>query len=71
MAQRLVRKICKKCTQPYQPTDAEMHALSLTPEIVQGATLLKGRGCNDCSNTGNRGGLASLKFSSLTTRRAN
>ncbi|MGB7748060.1 MAG: ATPase, T2SS/T4P/T4SS family [Verrucomicrobiia bacterium] len=55
MAQRLVRKVCKKCAQPYEPTDAEMHALSLTPEIMQNATLRKGRGCNDCSNTGCRG----------------
>jgi general secretion pathway protein E/type IV pilus assembly protein PilB len=55
MAQRLVRKVCKKCTQPYQPTDAEMHALSLTPEMVANGTLQKGRGCNDCTNTGCRG----------------
>ena len=55
MAQRLVRKICKKCAQPYQPTEGEIHALSLTPESLQSATLQKGRGCNDCSNTGCRG----------------
>jgi general secretion pathway protein E/type IV pilus assembly protein PilB len=55
MAQRLVRRICKKCAQPYQPTEGEIHALSLTPENLQNATLLKGRGCNDCMNTGCRG----------------
>jgi general secretion pathway protein E/type IV pilus assembly protein PilB len=55
MAQRLVRKICKKCAQPYQPTEGEMRALSLTTENMQNATLMKGRGCNDCSNTGCRG----------------
>ena len=55
MAQRLVRKICKKCAEPYQPTDAEMRALSLTPDQLQGGTLQKGRGCNDCGNTGCRG----------------
>jgi general secretion pathway protein E/type IV pilus assembly protein PilB len=55
MAQRLVRKICKKCAQPYQPTDAEMRILNLTPDQLQGGTLQKGRGCNDCSNTGCRG----------------
>ncbi|MGO8839309.1 MAG: GspE/PulE family protein [Limisphaerales bacterium] len=55
MAQRLVRKICKKCAEPYQPNDAEIRALSLTPDQLQGATLRKGRGCNDCSNTGCRG----------------
>jgi general secretion pathway protein E/type IV pilus assembly protein PilB len=55
MAQRLVRKVCKKCAQPYQPTEGEMRALSLTPEMVQSATPRKGAGCNDCSNTGHRG----------------
>jgi general secretion pathway protein E/type IV pilus assembly protein PilB len=55
MAQRLVRKICKKCTQPYTPTDSEMRALGITPEMLKNATVMKGRGCNNCNNTGNRG----------------
>ena len=55
MAQRLVRKICKKCVEPYEPTNAEMRTLSLTPDQLSGATIRKGRGCNDCSNTGCRG----------------
>jgi general secretion pathway protein E/type IV pilus assembly protein PilB len=55
MAQRLVRKVCKKCTEPYQPTDVEMRALGITAEMLKGATLMKGRGCNNCNNTGNRG----------------
>jgi general secretion pathway protein E/type IV pilus assembly protein PilB len=55
MAQRLVRKVCKKCTEPYQPTELEMHALNLSPDNLKDAHLQKGRGCNDCSNTGCRG----------------
>ena len=55
MAQRLVRKICKKCTAPYVPTDAEMRALGITADMLKGATLMKGLGCNNCNNTGNRG----------------
>jgi type IV pilus assembly protein PilB len=55
MAQRLVRKVCKQCTQPYIPTDGEMRALGLTPDILKNATLMKGRGCGNCNNTGNRG----------------
>ncbi len=55
MAQRLVRKICKKCAQPYVPTDSETRALGITPEMMQNATMMKGRGCNNCNNTGNRG----------------
>ena len=55
MAQRLVRRVCKKCFEPYQPTEQEMRALSLTPDMLKNATLVKGRGCANCNNTGNRG----------------
>jgi general secretion pathway protein E/type IV pilus assembly protein PilB len=55
MAQRLVRKICKKCAAPYTPNDAEMHALNLTPDNLKGASIQKGRGCANCSDTGHRG----------------
>jgi general secretion pathway protein E/type IV pilus assembly protein PilB len=55
MAQRLVRKICKKCAEPYRPTEAEMRALNLTPDNVKDANFQVGRGCNNCSNTGYRG----------------
>ncbi len=55
MAQRLVRRICKKCVAPYQPTEAEMRALGLTLEDVKNANIQKGRGCDNCNGTGNRG----------------
>src|SRR5580698_10543546 len=35
MAQRLVRKICKKCPAPYVPTDAEMRQLGLKREDLK------------------------------------
>ncbi|HEV2452838.1 MAG TPA: ATPase, T2SS/T4P/T4SS family [Verrucomicrobiae bacterium] len=55
MAQRLVRKICKKCGQPFSPPDNELRALGITPDMLQGANTMKGRGCADCSGTGCRG----------------
>jgi type IV pilus assembly protein PilB len=55
MAQRLVRRVCKKCFEPYQPTEQEMRALNLTPDMLKNATMMKGRGCANCNNTGNRG----------------
>ncbi len=55
MAQRLVRKICKKCMAPYQPTEQEMRSLGLTMDDVKNANIQKGRGCQNCNNTGNRG----------------
>ncbi|HMC26783.1 MAG TPA: ATPase, T2SS/T4P/T4SS family [Verrucomicrobiae bacterium] len=55
MAQRLVRKICKKCAAPTVPTEAELRALSIDPNNISGATFLKGKGCSDCGKTGHRG----------------
>ena len=55
MAQRLVRKVCRRCAQPYQASEQELRALNLTADNLQGATIQKGRGCSDCSNTGFRG----------------
>jgi general secretion pathway protein E/type IV pilus assembly protein PilB len=55
MAQRLVRKICKKCGQPAMPPENELRALGISPDMLQGANTMKGRGCADCSGTGCRG----------------
>jgi general secretion pathway protein E/type IV pilus assembly protein PilB len=55
MAQRLVRKICKKCVGPYQPTDYEMNMLGLTGDDVKNANVQKGRGCGNCNGSGHRG----------------
>ncbi len=55
MAQRLVRKICKKCTAPYVPTEKELQSLEFEPGQIEKANFRKGKGCPDCNNTGNRG----------------
>jgi len=55
MAQRLVRKVCRKCAEPYTPTDGELRALSIDPNQIGEATFKRGKGCNECSKTGYRG----------------
>jgi general secretion pathway protein E/type IV pilus assembly protein PilB len=55
MAQRLVRKICKKCAAPYTPTDAELNVLGIKREDLKTANVQKGKGCPNCNNSGNRG----------------
>jgi type IV pilus assembly protein PilB len=55
MAQRLVRKVCRKCAAPYLPNEAELRALNIDPNNVSGANFMKGKGCGDCSKTGHRG----------------
>lgn len=55
MAQRLVRRVCKQCAQPYVPTEDEMRQLGLNIANTQSATFQRGKGCANCSNTGFRG----------------
>jgi general secretion pathway protein E/type IV pilus assembly protein PilB len=56
MAQRLVRKICRRCAAPHTPTDAELRSVNVDPaNVPAGATFMRGKGCNDCSGTGYRG----------------
>jgi len=55
MAQRLVRRVCKQCSTPTLPTEAEMRSLGLDNINTQGANFVKGKGCPSCNNTGYRG----------------
>jgi general secretion pathway protein E/type IV pilus assembly protein PilB len=55
MAQRLIRRICKNCKEPYKPSEAEIKALNLKQEDVEKTTFYHGRGCADCGKTGYRG----------------
>jgi type IV pilus assembly protein PilB len=55
MAQRLVRKVCRKCAAPWTPPDSELRTLNIDPAKAASATFLKGKGCSECSKTGYRG----------------
>lgn len=55
MAQRLVRKVCPKCRQRYEPPASVLMGLGLKPEIAKKANFMKGKGCSYCSKTGYRG----------------
>jgi len=60
IAQRLVRKICDNCAEVYAPSDEEFAELNVnrTSPEVGSATFRRGRGCDQCRNTGYRGRLA-------------
>lgn len=55
ISQRLVRKVCPKCAEPYTPTDDELAPLNLDHTVLTGANFQRGRGCTHCSNTGYHG----------------
>ncbi len=55
MGQRLIRSLCTKCKEPYEPTDTELRQIGLTPSEVQGHTIYRAVGCGECNFTGYRG----------------
>ncbi|HKQ40582.1 MAG TPA: ATPase, T2SS/T4P/T4SS family [Verrucomicrobiae bacterium] len=55
MAQRLVRKICKKCGAPFTPPETELKTLGIDVAKTQNAKFTKGKGCSDCNKGGYRG----------------
>ncbi len=55
MAQRLVRTICPKCRQKYRPSDEVLEEIGFTPEQLETATFMRGKGCNACSKSGYKG----------------
>lgn len=56
VAQRLVRRVCPHCRQPYTPEEEEIREVGLLPEMVQGRPFYRpGPGCDACNNKGYRG----------------
>ncbi len=65
LAQRLVRKICDRCKEPYEaPADIIKTLGSEVSKLV----LTRGRGCSNCSNTGYKGRTAVFEFLPLNDR---
>jgi type IV pilus assembly protein PilB len=61
VAQRLARRLCDKCKEPYEPTEAELVASGWPLEDATGGdwpTLYKAIGCPACGRTGFRGRFA-------------
>jgi general secretion pathway protein E/type IV pilus assembly protein PilB len=57
LAQRLVRKFCKKCETPHTLTEGERKALDITEEDLKDARTIVGAGCKACDGNGYKGRL--------------
>ena len=56
VAQRLVRRICKNCIQPFEPSAILLEELSFSHfKFDQEPTFFQGKGCFNCNNTGYKG----------------
>jgi type II secretory ATPase GspE/PulE/Tfp pilus assembly ATPase PilB-like protein len=58
IAQRLVRRICDRCSESFEPDPAVFKELQVSAAQVAGASFRRGAGCEACRNTGYRGRVA-------------
>ena len=63
VAQRLIRRLCKHCRQPYTATSAESRLLGIKPD--QQPTVYRAVGCDHCDYQGYRGRLAIMEILKL------
>ena len=68
MAQRLVRKVCPKCKQRFEPAAHILTGLGLKPELAKKANFAKGKGCNYCNKTGYRGRMGIYELMGMTSQ---
>jgi type II secretory ATPase GspE/PulE/Tfp pilus assembly ATPase PilB-like protein len=61
VAQRLVRRLCRHCRQPYVANPAECRLLSTKPD-TKPPTLYRAVGCDHCDYQGYRGRLAIMEL---------
>ncbi len=60
LAQRLVRRLCPHCREPYDVTPERLEALGVDPAAVP--RLCRAVGCEKCGHTGFRGRIALLEL---------
>jgi type IV pilus assembly protein PilB len=70
-AQRLVRRVCTKCKEPANYDEEFLHGAHLSDDQMN-MTFYKGKGCDQCSNTGYKGraGIYEVLAMSTELRRA-
>jgi type IV pilus assembly protein PilB len=55
LGQRLIRKVCQQCLTAYEPTEAVLRQLGLSPHEIGDKCFYYGSGCANCNSTGYRG----------------
>ncbi|MBI1377157.1 MAG: type II secretion system protein GspE [Frankiales bacterium] len=59
LAQRLARRLCSKCKEPYEPTEEQLEKIGFNPRPGDPApTFYRPVGCSTCAKTGYKGRLA-------------
>ena len=65
VAQRLLRRVCSNCAEPYVPTHESLVALGVSDDEARTGKFMKGRGCEKCQNSGYKGRQGLYEFLSV------
>jgi len=52
IGQRLVRKVCSKCSEPCTPEEEALREMGISEEALRDADFRRGAGCDACRDTG-------------------
>lgn len=68
LAQRLVRRLCVRCRQPYNPSERQLQVVGWPREMLAGGVpeIFRPVGCGTCANTGYLGRLAIFECLNMT-----
>jgi general secretion pathway protein E len=66
IAQRLIRKICNYCSEPFTPGPEYLAQVGLTPEDLGDRPLFRSMGCRECLNTGYQGRIGIFEVMLMT-----
>ncbi len=61
-AQRLVRRVCQECREPYQPDEAECNILGVDPAAPPTVYRARQGGCQTCEGLGYKGRVAVVEI---------
>lgn len=62
VAQRLLRRVCKNCAQPYVPTALDLRRLGYESGALAGISFKRGTGCELCRFTGYKGRVSAFEL---------
>jgi len=65
-AQRLLRKLCDSCKEPYIPPREIVEAYDLFDEEGKALTIYRAKGCKRCANTGYKGRMGIMECIPMT-----
>jgi type IV pilus assembly protein PilB len=72
LAQRLARRLCPHCAEPYTPSHQELLGLRLESHVIAGleqhGVFYRRRGCARCAETGYRGRVGIFQLLEMTDR---